>query len=754
MKSSTALEEQAFAKLEGVREIKKAQVERFFDEREGDMAVLVETVGTLRQEAFSKLEALRDIKKIQVETYLGRSFLDVETYARSQEVATLYTKLRDYHIEMDTKSDEAYDVTTDSYKDIWADYGSPVHKFYEESGVYDIFLVCAKHGHVMYSCSKESDIGANLNHGPLKDSGLANVWRKIKAANGNAVADFSPYAPSGGDPACFMGAPIRDDDGSMSGMIIIQLPLDQINQIMTNRSGLGETGETYLVGQDQLMRSDSYLDPDYHSVKASFSDPSRGSVNTEASRAACSGKTDVGVVPDYNGNPVLSAYTSVEFLDLEWGLLADMDVAEAFCPKDDDGKYFFEKYSNIYGYYDLFLLNPDGFCFYSVCQEADYQTNLVNGKYSGSGLGECVREALQSGSFAMADYSPYAPSNGDPCAFVAQPVVLDGEAEVVVALQLSEEGINAIMTERSGMGETGYTYLVTRNDNGQSEFRSDMSIMDPKYTVGSTITTPYIESALASSNAKASDIFKDSAGSDVIVAYAPIDVFGNHWSLIAKIDSSEAFASVRAITVLVGIIGLVGVVGIVILALLLARSIAGPLNRIIQSLSEGAKQIADASGQVSGSSQTLAEGSSEQASSVEEISASLEEISSMVRTNSENAQSANSEMQNSNDLIVRGTGSMARLSTAIEGIKNSSDETAKINKTIDDIAFQTNLLALNAAVEAARAGDAGKGFAVVAEEVRNLAQRAGEASRNTADLIKESTANAESGVSIAAETAD
>jgi len=104
--------------------------------------------------------------------------------------------------------------------------------------------------------------------------------------------------------------------------------------------------------------------------------------------------------------------------------------------------------------------------------------------------------------------------------------------------------------------------------------------------------------------------------------------------------------------------------------------------------------------------------------------------------------------------VEKGTESMQRMSQAIARIKQSSDQTGKIIKTIDEIAFQTNLLALNAAVEAARAGEAGKGFAVVAEEVRNLAQRSAEAARTTADMIEGSVKNADNGVAISKEVAE
>ena len=123
----------------------------------------------------------------------------------------------------------------------------------------------------------------------------------------------------------------------------------------------------------------------------------------------------------------------------------------------------------------------------------------------------------------------------------------------------------------------------------------------------------------------------------------------------------------------------------------------------------------------------------------------------MIKQNALNAREAKGVAEHARSSADKGVESMSRMSSAINKIKTSSDSTARIVKTIDEIAFQTNLLALNAAVEAARAGDAGKGFAVVAEEVRNLAMRSAEAAKNTADLIEEAVRNSENGVNINAE---
>jgi methyl-accepting chemotaxis protein len=212
--------------------------------------------------------------------------------------------------------------------------------------------------------------------------------------------------------------------------------------------------------------------------------------------------------------------------------------------------------------------------------------------------------------------------------------------------------------------------------------------------------------------------------------------------------SQEAASSLStsSTTMIIGL-AIAVVVGI-LMAVFITRSIVAPITRVITGLTDGSQQVSAASAQVSGASQSLAEGSSEQASSLEETSSSLEEMSSMTKQNAANAKQANSLADEALTASSRGDEAVKRMADAIGRIKQSSDETARIIKVIDEIAFQTNLLALNAAVEAARAGEAGKGFAVVAEEVRNLAQRSAEAAKNTAQLIDGAQKNADDGVKV------
>jgi len=184
-------------------------------------------------------------------------------------------------------------------------------------------------------------------------------------------------------------------------------------------------------------------------------------------------------------------------------------------------------------------------------------------------------------------------------------------------------------------------------------------------------------------------------------------------------------------------------------AVLITRWANRVLKRITGALGEGSQQVATASGEVAASSQSIAQGASEQAAALEETSAAMEEMSSMTRKNMETAEKAAVLAGQTQQSATDGNTAMMRMSEAIAEIEKSASQTAKIVKTIDEIAFQTNLLALNAAVEAARAGEAGRGFAVVAEEVRSLAMRSAEAAKNTASLIEGSVSSAKNGVALA-----
>ncbi|MBA3850574.1 MAG: chemotaxis protein [Opitutus sp.] len=251
---------------------------------------------------------------------------------------------------------------------------------------------------------------------------------------------------------------------------------------------------------------------------------------------------------------------------------------------------------------------------------------------------------------------------------------------------------------------------------------------------------------------------------DLTAIFAQRREFGDKVTAIANTisDTANARATAAATTsstaldrsTTLVVWGLAAGVGIaVLLGFFIIRTTTRLLSRVAATIGAGAEQTSVAAAQVSASSQSLAQGASEQAASLEETSASLEELASMTKRNAEGATQAKDLSGQTRAAADTGATDMGEMKSAMDAIKHSSGEIAKIVKTIDEIAFQTNILALNAAVEAARAGEAGAGFAVVAEEVRNLAQRSAQSAKETAARIEDSVAKSEHGVQISAKVA-
>ncbi|MCP4543668.1 MAG: hypothetical protein GY832_41675, partial [Chloroflexi bacterium] len=247
--AQTALQQQAYDNLEAVHETKRYQVESYFQERQGDIGVLVDNVDVLRNEAFAKLEAVQATKKNQLERFFAEREGDAQVLASDSGILVLYEALTDYHDEANVGPADPFPVDATEYLSLIAPHEEHLANYIEIYGYYDVFLICAAHGHVMYTGVKESDLGANLSSGALQDSGLAEVWRQVKNSGQAEIVDFKPYAPSGNAQVSFIGAPVRDQGGQMVGVVAFQIPVDQINAIVQERSGMGQTGESYLVGK-------------------------------------------------------------------------------------------------------------------------------------------------------------------------------------------------------------------------------------------------------------------------------------------------------------------------------------------------------------------------------------------------------------------------------------------------------------------------------------------------------------------------
>ena len=278
--------------------------------------------------SYSTLTTVRDMKKNQIESFFSERIGDINVLSRSDDIHTMIDDLISVEKELDVKSTDKYPVNNPLAISKKERHEAYFQGYMKDYGYYDIFIISAENGHVMYTAAKESDYGANLTHGSLKNSGLAEAYRAALANKRPTFIDMEPYAPSNGAPAMFLSNPVYTN-GKIEAVLVFQISDRSINKIMQYRNGYGDSQEDYLVGEDNLMRSDSYLDPKGHSLQASFAKPSSGSVDTEASREALSGNTDTKIVIDYNGNPVLSSFSTIKIgEDFKWAILSEIDEAE------------------------------------------------------------------------------------------------------------------------------------------------------------------------------------------------------------------------------------------------------------------------------------------------------------------------------------------------------------------------------------------------------------------------------------------
>jgi len=564
----------------------------------------------------------------------------------------------------------------------------------ERRGYADMFLFDLK-GNLIYSVMKNDDFARNFAEGgDMADTGLGRAYRAAMALSEPgqvAFSDVSAYAPAGG-PASFLATPIFDPRKKLMGVLAVEMPIAAINAMMQNKDNLGETGESFFVGEDYLMRSDSSFSEGDDILATRYENPIVAS--------ALSGEKGEGMTGNYRDMPMIATATPLEFNGAKWAMVTTISEAEAFAPVAEMRNMMLMIGAGL-----LVLAAAGGYLFSrTMTKPISRLTDTMDALAAGN-LDVEVKGADRSDEIgAMAKAVQVFKEN-------AARVTEMTEGERAASLQRRADRATMMGQLQRAFGEVVDAAIAgdfTRRVNADFP---DVELNTLAGSVNELVAT--VERGIGETG-------------EVLGALAQTD-------LTRRVEGNYEGAFLRLKTD--------------------TNAVAEKLGEIVVGLKDTSRSLKTATGEILSGANDLSERTTKQAATIEETSAAMEQLAGTVIANAERAGDASKAAAGVTRTAEEGGAVMRQATEAMERITASSGKISNIIGMIDDIAFQTNLLALNASVEAARAGDAGKGFAVVAVEVRRLAQSAASASSDVKVLIEQSGAEVSGGSRLVLEAA-
>jgi methyl-accepting chemotaxis protein len=761
--AESALEDRAQDQLASVRSLKATQVADLFGVMRDQIVVFAKDrtvidaynalsydVENVRLEAeFSDEDVARAREKL-ANLYAGPHFLQHPEFEEHAEVAPdhgfdpleaylpegnnpvslVYMMVHPDHNPNPTGQKELLDTTEvyTGYADNHAIYHPVFREFTSRFAYRDLMLIEPESGRVIYSVEKKPDFGLSLHDGPFKDSALARVVNEaIQAGKAGekgfvAFADFAPYEPAHNAPSAFFAAPIIDY-GVFIGVLAFEVPLSKVNRVMLSGErwreiGLGETGQTYLVGPDMALRS-----------RTRFSERPVDAlvvrVETEATRQALAGETGADVIEDYRGERVLSAWQPLKIDGLRYALVAEIGYDEALAAASDvrvltdDTKTSMLTASGAALVVALLvgltlvllilrrILRPLGILRDYASKVADGDFNAtISGTFTGElgSLKESMAHMIAElkSKLAFSEGIMKAISASSPC------LVLDTDERITYVNDLLCQVMGKSGAPEDYVGQSAGLFFYgeegrqTRSGKAMREGVRQQGEVEVAHDDGTT------------------RILRVDANPMHDLDGRVMGAFTVYYDLTrARAQQAEIDAKNEQ----------------------MAR-VAEQATAIASEVAAAADELSGTVGQTAQGSLMQRDRTAETATAMEQMNATVLEVARNASDAATSAGEAHTEASQGAEIVADVVGAISRVDEQATRLKTDMDELGqqaqaigRVITVIEDIADQTNLLALNAAIEAARAGDAGRGFAVVADEVRKLAEKTMSATKEVGQAI-------------------
>ncbi len=553
--SSQSLEKSALDSLESSKMQSMALME-YFSERENNLRQLVEVVATLQHETFASLEGVKTLNKNIIEKHFKMLAAHTILFAERKDVQGIFNAAANAR---QPKINKAFFMG-------WI----------KQRKIQSLIMVDSQ-GKVIYSNDKAIVTGSSL----ADKKGTPEFTAFSKGMGKKSVfTDFSSSSLRNGEVAGYFSAPVTAG-GKVAGTCLYRIMNSVFDKEMATLPGLGKSAESYLVGSDRLFRSNTRQFDEQVLANPAFL------VDTDSVSEALNGQTGDMVTVNYRGDYVLSSYTPIMIAGNTWALLVEENLTKSMeLLRPGQEKDYLATYAENYGYPDLYLIDIDGYIFYSAKHQADYQTNILSGPYAKTLFGKTVLSTLDSQKITVSDYSRYAPAGDKPTAFMGMPFVKDGTSQLVVAIQLPINQISDIMTAQTTAAKTADTYLVGSDKLWRTESRNPQ-----KYKVKSTLLNPKtkvntqpVQQALSGKSGTGKT--ENSLGDKVYASWAPIKYRGLNWAIINEVNQKEIAQPVTRLFQLTVLIALIGAGIVFLVSFLVSGGITRQVGAIMSAMAK------------------------------------------------------------------------------------------------------------------------------------------------------------------------